>query len=262
MGFGSEFWQKHWLHGLMRGLPRAEDTVESIHKILTENGITEGKILDICCGIGRLSIWLAKKGFEVVGLDLASLYIEEALRKVSEFGVESNVKFLVGDMRNIDEIVGSESPFDCVINFWNAIGFYGDKVDEMIFTKVRRMTKKGGILIIGETDHTGQLMFRLNKRRFFENDNYLILNDASMDYITNMFTATFRYYTKEGDILKYFDTFDYQVRVYSVSELSSLLERAGWKVIGAYEDLQTLEPFTGNAIFKGNTSMNLVAKAV
>ena len=49
--------------------------------------------------------------------------------------------------------------------------------------------------------------------------------------------------------------------MYTVCEPSSLLERAGWKVIRAYENIETLEPFTHKAIFKGNRSMNIVAKA-
>ena len=53
------------------------------------------------------------------------------------------------------------------------------------------------------------------------------------------FISKFRYYTKEGDHLQYVDSSDYQTRIYSVSELSSLLERAGWKVIRAYENIQT-----------------------
>jgi len=258
----NEFWERHFLPSMTAGWSRAERTVESICKILAENGITDGKVLDLCCGTGRLSIWLAKKGFNAVGLDISSLYLEEASRKANEFGVEAKVKFFLGDMREVDEKVGSESPFDCVLSFFHSIGFYGDKTDEMIFTKVRKMTKNGGILKIGECDHIGQLMLAFDEKRLFNYQNALMIEEASVDWISSTFTATFRYYTKEGESLKYFDSFDYQVRVYSVSEFSSLLERAGWKVVAAYENIEALQPFTHRAIFKGTRSMNLVAKAV
>lgn len=196
-----------------------------------------------------------------MGLDISSLYLEDARKRACEYGIESKVKFYLGDMRNVDDVVGLESPFDCVISFRNSIGFWGDKTDEMIFTKVRRMTKKGGILIIGECDHLGQLMFSFDKTRIYESENAVMISEASMDYISSMFTAIFRYYTKRRSFLKYRDSFNYQIRIYSVSELSSLLERAGWKVTEAYESIEGLQPFTHKAIFKGTTSMNIVAKA-
>jgi len=88
-----------------------------------------------------------------------------------------------------------------------------------------------------------------------------MISEASMNYVSGMFKAVFRYYAREGDILRYRDSFDYHARVYSVSELSSLLERAGWRVTKAYENIETLRPFSAEAIFMGHTSMNLVANA-
>jgi hypothetical protein len=62
-------------------------------------------------------------------------------------------------------------------------------------------------------------------------------------------------------VLKYRNSFNYQARTYSVSELASLLQRAGWKVTEAYEDIVDLESFTHRAIFKASTSMTVVATA-
>lgn len=262
--YGSEVWQKFWFKAESERAEwsEAESSIEGICRILAEHGITAGRVLDLCCGTGRLSTWLAKKGFTAVGLDISPVYLEDAKKRACEHGVESKVNFVLGDMRNVDEIVGSESPFNCVLSFRNSIGFWGDKTDGMIFTKVRRMTKKGGVLIIGECDHLGQLMLSFDKTRIYESENAMMISEASMDYISNMFTAVFRYYTKEGDVLKYRDSLNYQSRIYSVSELSSLLQRAGWKVTKAYESIEDMQPFTHRAIFKGATSMTVVAKAI
>jgi ubiquinone/menaquinone biosynthesis C-methylase UbiE len=259
----SETWQKFWFTAESERAEwsEAESSIGGICRILAEHGITAGKVLDLCCGTGRLSIWLAKKGFTAVGLDISSLYLEDARKRARERGVESKVKFYLGDMRNVDDVLGSESPFDCVISFRNSLGFWGDKADEMIFTKVRRMTRKGGVLLIGECDHLGQLMFSFDKTRVYESKNGVMVSEASMDYISGMFAAVFKYYTKKGDVLKYCDSFNYKARIYSVSELSSLLEKAGWRVTKVYESIEDLQPFTHRAIFKGTTSMNIVAEA-
>jgi ubiquinone/menaquinone biosynthesis C-methylase UbiE len=266
--YKSEVWQRFWFRtgnryhpGEIAGWSEAESCAEAICRIFAEHGITKGKVLDICCGTGRLSTWLAKKGFTAVGLDISALYLREAEKKAREHGVQSNVKFLVGDMRDLDEVAGSESPFDCVINFRNSLGFWGTKVDEMIFSKARKVTRKRGVLIIGECDHLGQLMLNFDKTRVYDSENAVMISEADMNYISGMFTAVFRYYAKKGDDLTYQDSFNYQARVYSVSELTSLLEKVGWKVTNAYESIEEMEPFTNISIFKGSTSMNVVAEA-
>jgi ubiquinone/menaquinone biosynthesis C-methylase UbiE len=262
--YGSEVWQKFWFNAELERAEwsEAKSSIEGICKILAEHGITRGKVLDICCGAGRLSTWMGKKGFTTVGLDISSLYLEEAKKRACEEGVESKVKYLLGDMRNVDEVVELESPFNCVLNFRNSLGFWGDKADEMIFMKARRVSEKDGVLIIGECDHLGQLMLNFDKTRIYESENGMMISEASMDYFSNMFTAVFKYYTKESKVLKYRDSFKYQARIYSVSELSLLLQRAGWKVTEAYEDIKDLQPFTHKAIFKGSTSMTVVAEAI
>jgi ubiquinone/menaquinone biosynthesis C-methylase UbiE len=266
--YTSELWQRFWFKVGDRYHPaeiaewtEAESSVEMICRIFAEHGIATGKVLDLCCGTGRLSIWLAKKGFMTTGLDISRLYLEDAKKRAHEHGVESKVRFFLGDMRNVDEIVKSEGPFDCVISFRNSLGFWGDKMDETILTKVRRMTRKGGVLLIGECDHLGQLMLNFDRKRVYESEDSVMISEASMDYVSGMFIAIFKYYAKEGDFLKYRDSFNYQARVYSVSELSSLLERAGWRVTEAYESIEDLQPFTHRAIFKGSNSMSIVAKA-
>jgi SAM-dependent methyltransferase len=241
---------------------RAEATVGGLCKILKRYGIWTGKVLDLCCGTGRMSTAFARKGFKAIGLDISPPYIEEARRRARRQHVESLVRFYIGDMRMMDKVVGLERPFDCVLSFRNSFGFWGDEVDEAIFTNARQLTKKGGVLVIGECDHLAQLMVSFDRTRVYESKSAVMFSEADMDYISGMFKAKFRYYRKKGDVLTYGDTFDYQARVYTVSELSSLLKRAGWKVARAYEDLQDLEPFTHRSAYKGTSSMNLIARAV
>ncbi len=54
-----------------------------------------GKVLDVCCGGGRHSFFLARRGLEVIGLDLTPELIKEANERGRRFGLE--VPFMVGD---------------------------------------------------------------------------------------------------------------------------------------------------------------------
>jgi hypothetical protein len=49
---------------------------------------------------------------------------------------------------------------------------------------------------------------------------------------------------------------EFEIHVYSLSELSSLLREAGWETVRFYGNLSTLQPMSPL------TSMNIVAKAI
>jgi ubiquinone/menaquinone biosynthesis C-methylase UbiE len=55
------------------------------------------KILDAGCGSGRDSVFLAKKGFEVCGIDFS----KEAIKKAKEKFGAKNLRFLVGKVENL-----------------------------------------------------------------------------------------------------------------------------------------------------------------
>lgn len=56
-----------------------------------------GTLVDLGCGEGRDSIYFARRGYRVVGVDISSVGIRKAERRASRLGV--NVRFLVGDIR-------------------------------------------------------------------------------------------------------------------------------------------------------------------
>jgi 2-polyprenyl-3-methyl-5-hydroxy-6-metoxy-1,4-benzoquinol methylase len=50
-------------------------------KFIQEKMITKGEILDICCGVGTNSIYLAKNGFSVSAIDISETAIQYAKKK-------------------------------------------------------------------------------------------------------------------------------------------------------------------------------------
>lgn len=75
---------------------------------LVEQGtITPSRALDIGCGTGTHALWLAERGFEVVGIDLAPLAIERARAKAAP---TAQCRFEVSDFLR-DEPVPGEFAF-------------------------------------------------------------------------------------------------------------------------------------------------------
>jgi tellurite methyltransferase len=54
-------------------------------------------LVDLGCGEGRDSIYFARRGYRVLGVDISSVGVRKATRRASRLGV--NVRFQVGDMR-------------------------------------------------------------------------------------------------------------------------------------------------------------------
>jgi len=60
-----------------------------------ENNILSCKALDVGCGIGDNSIWLAQNGFQVIGADVSEIAIENAREKASKANVKCD--FILAD---------------------------------------------------------------------------------------------------------------------------------------------------------------------
>lgn len=115
------------------GRPR-EVLVELVEKGL----IKRGKALDICCGAGTNTVYLAKKGFQVTGIDISSRAVEYAKKKAEEANVK--IRFMV---QNFLELPFEDEEFDFVFDMGC---FHHVRVeDRSTFIRgVYRVLKKGG----------------------------------------------------------------------------------------------------------------------
>jgi SAM-dependent methyltransferase len=52
-------------------------------------GLPPGRALDLACGEGRNAIWLARRGWEVTGVDFSGVAVDKARRMAAEAGVDA-----------------------------------------------------------------------------------------------------------------------------------------------------------------------------
>ena len=61
------FWET--FYPIMFPEERYEAAAEEVDNIVALTGVQEGRVLDLCCGPGRHTVELAKRGFQVTGVD-------------------------------------------------------------------------------------------------------------------------------------------------------------------------------------------------
>ena len=117
------------------GAPQPE-----IVKLVENNEIPKGRVLDIGCGLGDNSILLAQNGFSMTCMDIAHLAIDKGKTKAARQKVKVN--FRVGDALRLDEYFNQEY-FNAVVDS----GLFHTLSDHErpIFSKqIRRVLVNGG----------------------------------------------------------------------------------------------------------------------
>lgn len=73
-----------------------------IYKAIKLAGITPpARILDIPCGTGRLSFFLAEKGFRVIGADISTAMIEQGGKRSKNTFIKQQVKLVASDAESL-----------------------------------------------------------------------------------------------------------------------------------------------------------------
>ncbi|CAM4118228.1 methyltransferase domain-containing protein [Paenibacillus alkaliterrae] len=100
------------------------------------------KVLDIGCGMGRHALALASFGYDVTGIDLSAILLEEA-RCHDKNGT---VKWIEGDMRELPFETGS---FDATVNLFTSFGYFSLEEDNVnVLRNIRKTLRPGGSFLI------------------------------------------------------------------------------------------------------------------
>jgi len=109
------------------------------------------RLLDICCGSGRLSLPLAHEGFSVTGLDRDQRMITEARAEAVE---EQRALFVLGDMRDLSQVEGR---FDAAMIMWASFGYFDDDANAAVLAEVGAKLEPHGRLVL-DVYHKGYFL--------------------------------------------------------------------------------------------------------
>lgn len=213
---------------LMQDVPYAI-WLEFILSLSARHGVHPTRILDLACGTGTISLMLAVRGYQVVGIDGSEPMLEVARRKESISG--AHVEFIRGDLRSFE----APGAFDLVICLYDSLNnILEPEGIQQAFQAVSRSLAPDGLFIF---DVNTEYAFRANlftqeNRRPQARVQYRWR--SQYDYSSRICTVDMEFWVAEGGIRLHFSELHRQ-RAYSQAELDNWLEMAGLTPLASYD---------------------------
>ena len=126
--------------GWDRGVgPELRGLVESL---LTPANLGGDRAIDLGCGTGANSLFLAEHGFTVTGVDFSRVAVDRATVDADAAGLADRARFLVADV-TANRIDGAEGPFDLAVAYNTLQDLRGEDRRRMA-RLVGRLCRPGG----------------------------------------------------------------------------------------------------------------------
>lgn len=200
---------------------------EQVEKALKLTNFQEGAVLDLCCGPGRHTAALAKRGLRVTAVDRTRFLLDKAKQRAASMNLE--VEFVSADM--IDFV--RPDAFDLVLSMFTSFGFFENKDDDLkVLKNIYNNLKAGGtflIDVIGKELLAGNYHQTISTR--LPDDSLLIQRHEIFDDWSRVRNE---WVVLKDDRAK---TFKFNLTVYSGQELKALLQRAGFSEIKLFGNL-------------------------
>ena len=205
---------------------RTEQDVTNILEILSLP--PESHILDLCCGQGRHAIPLVKAGYQVTGLDLSPQLLALAIDEASRQDVE--IAWVQSDMR----VIPFEQTFDAVINIFTSFGYLeNEKEDRLVLEQVAKSLKPSGLFLL-ETVYQPRVVRAFTPHSIIHYpDGLTVLEERKIDLLTSRNEVHLTLLYPDGTQSRQYQS----MRIYTLTELVSMLEETGFEVQAYYGDL-------------------------
>lgn len=217
-----------------------EEWADEIQDILRQYQIEKGLVLDLGCGTGSMTELLARKGYDMIGVDNSEDMLELALQKRVESG--HDILYLLQDMREF-ELYGTVR---AIVSVCDCVNYITEEEELLkVFRLADNYLDPGGIFVFDfNTEYKyrellgDQVIAEERPKCSFIWDNFYDVRERLNEYELTLFVQC----GEGADLYRKYQEVHYQ-KAYTLEQIRRLIEASGLRFAAAY-DAYTKEPPT------------------
>lgn len=217
-------------------------------RLLSLCAVNGGILLDLGCGTGSMSLEAAKRGFDVIGVDISTAMLTKAREKSAQSGLD--ILWLCQDMCELDLYGTVDAAFcsldginhlddeNAVLQAFKCVSLFMNRGGAFVFD-VNTVYKHSQVLadnvFVFEREEQGMFCAWQN---FFNSDDNSV--DVALDFFCENDDGT---YDRSSEC--------FTEHAYPLDTIAALLDTAGFDVVGIYNDmtLDTAAESSERAVF-------------
>ncbi len=215
---------------------RLRNAEPEIDRVLKLSGLEPpAEVLDLCCGPGRHSLDLVRRGFRVTGVDLTQRYLDEAASGAALEGLD--LELVRADMREFRR----PEAFDGAFNLFSSFGYFDDPAeDRQVVMNLATSLRPGGVLVMDLMPK--EVIARDYRSKVWdESDGVILVQEHRVERDWSWLNNRWIIIRPDGQRSEV----TFGLRLYSAVELRALLRECGFEQIefrggwdlGAYDHL-------------------------
>ena len=189
------------------------------------------RVLDLCCGMGRITAELARRGFAATGVDITASFLETAREDAAYERLD--IEYILADARSFKR----PGFFDTAVNLYISFGYFENSNEDLLLARnVYESLKPGGSFII-ETLGKEMAVRDFTEGEWFERAGFTVLTEYepvdSWAGLKNRWILVKNPPPETGEAPRRIEKVFIQ-RLYAATELRALLLAAGFSSVELY----------------------------
>lgn len=207
-----------------------EGWADCLEKHLKEEGIEDGLVLELGCGTGTMTGLLARRGYDMIGVDNSEEMLAEAMEKKVEDGLD--ILYLLQDMQEF-ELYGTVR---AAVSVCDSLNYITEKEELLqVFRLVNNYLDPGGIFLF-DMNTVHKYRDVLGDDTIAENrdeGSFIWENSYDPDTGLNIYELAV-FLPREDGLYEKCEELHCQ-RAYEQAEIEALIREAGMEIVGVYD---------------------------